>query len=266
MASATAKSRAARARSRRSRRRSRTGRKAAGSGRSSSGVKPRRAVRARKVANRPWRSLGHGAVAPLQPGDQGVGLGDQVEQHGQGGGDVQVVVQGRLEPVAPAGRGRGAQPALGLRPFNRPALRPTRRQAWDAEGAGGVGGEGGQAVVAGGGVGEDLLGELQGTAVVGAEEGVAQDHAAVAGQELAGADHVADGLGHLLALELQEGVVEPVAGERLAGGGLGLGDLVLVVREDEVLAAPVDVEGAAQVLAGHGRALDVPAGAARSPG
>ena len=101
---------------------------------------------------------------------------------------------------------------------------------------------------------------------MGAEEGVAEDHAAVAGQELAGADHVADGLGHLLALELKEGVVEPVAGERLAGGGLGLGDLVLVVGEDEVLAAAVDVEGAAQVLAGHGRALDVPAGAARAPG
>ena len=34
----------------------------------------------------------------------------------------------------------------------------------------------------------------------------------------------------------------------------------------EVLAAAVDVEAATQVLAGHGRALDVPAGAARAPG
>ena len=45
-------------------------------------------------------------------------------------------------------------------------------------------------------------------------------------------------------------------------GAAGLGGLVLVVREDQVDAAAVDVEGLAQVLPGHGRALDVPAGAA----
>ena len=45
-----------------------------------------------------------------------------------------------------------------------------------------------------------------------------------------------------------------------AVGAAALGNLVLVVREDEVEAAAVDVEDLAQVFRRHGRALDVPAG------
>ena len=50
-----------------------------------------------------------------------------------------------------------------------------------------------------------------------------------------------------------------------AAGRLGLGDLVLVVGEDEVDAAAVDREVGAELLLGHRRALDVPARAARAP-
>src|SRR5207249_967297 len=64
----------------------------------------------------------------------------------------------------------------------------------------------------------------------------------------------------------QQAVVQPVGGERLAGERLGLCDLVLVVREDQIQAAAVDVEVRAQVLHAHGRALDVPAGTAGTPG
>ena len=46
---------------------------------------------------------------------------------------------------------------------------------------------------------------------------------------------------------------------------LALGDFVFVVREDEVEAAAVDVERFAEQLLAHGRALDVPAGAAGAP-
>ena len=99
---------------------------------------------------------------------------------------------------------------------------------------------------------------------MGAEEGVAEDHAAVAVM-LTGADHVADRLGHLLALELEKGIVDPVPGERLAGGPLGLGDLVLVVGEDEVLAAAVDVEAATRYLPAMAE-HSMPAGAARPQG
>ena len=56
--------------------------------------------------------------------------------------------------------------------------------------------------------------------------------------------------------------MHPVAREGFAGGGFRLRDLVFVMREHEVFAAGVEVEGFAEVLHGHGGALDVPAGAA----
>jgi hypothetical protein len=86
------------------------------------------------------------------------------------------------------------------------------------------------------------------------------------GDELVEGVEVALALGHLLALDHQVGAMEPVRGEALhAGGALGLGDLVLVVREAEVDAAAVQVEGGAEVRERHGRALDVPAGTALTP-
>src|SRR5512141_1869222 len=54
-------------------------------------------------------------------------------------------------------------------------------------------------------------------------------------------------------------VVQPDAHELLARRRLRLGDFVLVVREDQVDPAGVDVERLAQLLHAHGRAFDVPA-------
>src|SRR6185436_11213051 len=73
-------------------------------------------------------------------------------------------------------------------------------------------------------------------------------------------------LRHLLAVQVHEAVLDPEASERLPRRGLRLRDLVLVVREDEILPAAVEIERLAQVLHRHGRALDVPAGTPRSPG
>jgi hypothetical protein len=71
---------------------------------------------------------------------------------------------------------------------------------------------------------------------------------------------VALALGHLVAVDEQVRAVEPMRGETLhAGRALGLRDLVLVVREAEVDAAAVQVEGGAEMLQGHRGALDVPA-------
>ena len=58
--------------------------------------------------------------------------------------------------------------------------------------------------------------------------------------------------------------VQPVPRE-LVARAFGLRDLVLVVREHEVVAAAVDVEAVAEDLERHRRALDVPAGPARAP-
>ena len=59
--------------------------------------------------------------------------------------------------------------------------------------------------------------------------------------------------------------MHPDPRERLPARGQRLRRLVLVVREDEVDAAAVDVELDAQQRLGHRRALDVPARPARAP-
>src|SRR6266511_20893 len=72
-------------------------------------------------------------------------------------------------------------------------------------------------------------------------------------------------LRHLLAGLLQEPPVHPDRDDPVAGGAVRLGHLVLVVGEPQVVAAGVDVEALAQVLHGHGRALDVPSGEPLAP-
>ena len=79
--------------------------------------------------------------------------------------------------------------------------------------------------------------------------------------------HIAQALGHLLGVQGQEAVVHPVAGEiPVVVGADPLGHLVLVVREDQVVAAPVQVHRQAQRRLDHGRALDMPAGPPGAPG
>ena len=56
--------------------------------------------------------------------------------------------------------------------------------------------------------------------------------------------------------------MHPELGQRLARSAFALGDFVLVVRKLKVRTAAVDVKRLAQRGAAHGRALDVPAGAA----
>src|SRR3954451_6387341 len=114
------------------------------------------------------------------------------------------------------------------------------------------------------GLAQGVLAVLDHRAVVRGAEVVAQHDRPPLLDHLGDEDRVAQRLGHLVAGHGDPGVVHPVLREVVAEG-LGLGDLVLVVREDQVEAAAVDVEGGAQVLVGHRRALQVPAGAARAP-
>jgi len=58
--------------------------------------------------------------------------------------------------------------------------------------------------------------------------------------------------------------MQPVPGEPVPSRG-GLGRLVLVVREEQVDTAGVQVELLAEVRHRHRRALDVPARPARAP-
>ena len=72
-------------------------------------------------------------------------------------------------------------------------------------------------------------------------------------------------LRHLHPAHLQEPAVDPDGDHLVTDGALGLGDLVLVMGELVVIAARMDVEALAQVLHGHGRAFDVPAGESLTP-
>ena len=123
--------------------------------------------------------------------------------------------------------------------------------------------KGAEAVDGVGGLGEAVEGEVELVAVGDADEEKAYGGGAVAAeQEVAKGVEVALRLRHFAAFDEEEADVHPVAGEGLAGGGLGLGDLILVMRKHEVFAAGVEVEAVAEELGGHGGALDMPAGAA----
>ena len=77
-------------------------------------------------------------------------------------------------------------------------------------------------------------------------------------------DEVAEALRHLLSFDLEEAVMHPhLRHDRRAVGAARLGDLVLVMREDEVDAAAMNVEGLAEMGFRHRRALDMPAGTPR---
>ena len=83
-------------------------------------------------------------------------------------------------------------------------------------------------------------------------------------------EHIADGeevaqtLGHLLVVHAHKAVMHPELGQWLARGAFALGNFVFVVGKLQVRTAAVDVERLTQRGAAHGRALDVPARAARA--
>ena len=61
--------------------------------------------------------------------------------------------------------------------------------------------------------------------------------------------------------------MHPVFGEAAAGRGTeALCHFILVMRKDQVLSAAMNVKINAQMFAAHGRAFDMPAGPAKSPG
>jgi len=79
-------------------------------------------------------------------------------------------------------------------------------------------------------------------------------------QHIANQEKVAQALGHLLVVDVDEAVVHPAVGKRLAGRAFALRDFVFVMGKRQVGATAMDVERFSQQLACHGRTLDVPAG------
>ena len=114
------------------------------------------------------------------------------------------------------------------------------------------------------GLGERSLGVFEHGTVVRGAQVVAQLYWADNLQHVGDREHVAQGLRHFLTGHGDPVVVHPVVG-KLVTSCMGLGNLVLVVRELQIEAAAVNIKLAAQVVGGHSRALQVPAGAAPTP-
>ncbi len=85
-------------------------------------------------------------------------------------------------------------------------------------------------------------------------------------EQFAERDEVAEGLRHLLALDEQVPAMHPMANKRTPSRGLRLGDLVLVMGEDEVLTTEMHVERFAQLGDAHYRALEMPTRPTTAPG
>ena len=87
----------------------------------------------------------------------------------------------------------------------------------------------------------------------------------IALQHIADREKVAQALGHLLVVDVDKAVVHPEPRERHTMCCLALGNFILVVREDQILAAAVNVKRVAEVAPTHRRALDMPARTPASP-
>jgi hypothetical protein len=107
--------------------------------------------------------------------------------------------------------------------------------------------------------------EVRGGAVMRSEQECANGRPGDFLQEIFDEDAVAERLRHLHPVPVDHVVVQPVAGEALAGRRPGLGDFAFVVGELILQAAAVDVEFLAEVLHRHRRAFDVPSGVALAP-
>ena len=88
----------------------------------------------------------------------------------------------------------------------------------------------------------------------------------IAREKLLERDEVAERLAHLLTVDRNHIVVNPILGRVVAERRRRLRDLAFVMRKHQVHTAAVDVEPLAQVFGAHGRTLHEPAGDAVAPG
>ena len=66
--------------------------------------------------------------------------------------------------------------------------------------------------------------------------------------DLTNSKEIAQRFAHLPVVDVQESVVQPVAGKGLAVAAFALGNLVLMMREDQILAAGMDIDLLTQIF------------------
>ena len=107
---------------------------------------------------------------------------------------------------------------------------------------------------------------IQRAAVMRPDDKKAHRFGVVFGQDLADGEEIAQRLGHLFVVHTHKTVVHPDAGQGLVIGAFGLRDFIFMVRKLQISTAAVNIKRFAEQLAGHGRALDMPAGTTRPVG
>ena len=112
-----------------------------------------------------------------------------------------------------------------------------------------------------------FVAEIQRTAVMRLQNEKPHDLPRIFFENIRHRKEVVQRLAHLLVVDRDKAVVHPIPGEavRTAAIRLRLGNLVLMVREDQVAAAAMEIKGFAQILQRHRRTFDVPSGPSFAP-
>ena len=190
-----------------------------------------------------------GVFSPFQPvgeGPQGLG---QIEQHGQSARAVEVIVHGADEALFELHQSGVVRAAIGvMRPPAEARLCSSRGCRNGDRQDSGLHSD----PPAGGCSFKGLGGEIKRFAVVGLQHKKAQGHRRDSTvQQGADGGEVAERFGHLGATDIDHAVVHPQFRQGCAVGGFRLSDLVFVVREHQISATEVNVDGLTQFLAHH---------------
>src|SRR5689334_547899 len=115
------------------------------------------------------------------------------------------------------------------------------------------------------GFSESIHRKIHWASIMAGEKIMTQGHGIEVGENLADREEIAQGLRHLLLVDVQKAVVQPVTRQWPPGRRFGLCDLVFVMRKNQIPPAAMDVERLPQIFRAHGRALDMPARTSGAP-
>ena len=115
---------------------------------------------------------------------------------------------------------------------------------------------------------EALIAEIQRAAVMCLQDEEADHLTRILLEDILDREEVILGLGHLLIVDRNETIVQPVLGKAVivTDAGLRLSNLILMMREDQITSATVEIKFLTKILERHGRALDMPARTSFAPG
>ena len=83
--------------------------------------------------------------------------------------------------------------------------------------------------------------------------------------DLTNGTEISERFGHLAVVDVQETIMHPVSCKNLTIAALTLCDLILMMREDQILTACMDINLFSEIFLGHNRTLNMPARTSVAP-